>query len=72
MYRKIDNLGRIVIPKEIRKHLDIKSNDIMYIKIDKNQIIMEKTFELDLEVLLSYKKVIDKKIKELKKEHSCD
>lgn len=40
--RKIDNLGRIVIPKEIRNSLQIKNNDSLEILINENQIIFQK------------------------------
>ena len=45
--RKIDELGRIVIPKEIRKFLNIKSGDDFEIKIDSNKIILEKYSKLE-------------------------
>ena len=37
--RKLDSLGRIVLPKETRKILDIKENDTIEIFIDNNRII---------------------------------
>ena len=40
--RRIDDLGRIVIPKEIRKNLKIKDNEVMEIFIDNNNIILKK------------------------------
>lgn len=40
--RKIDNLGRIVLPKEIRNILNIKSNDDIEIVTDENTIILRK------------------------------
>lgn len=40
--RRIDELGRIVIPKEIRKNLEIRNGDIMDISIDENKIILTK------------------------------
>ena len=40
--RKIDELGRIVIPKEIRKVLNINSNDDLEIKIENNGIVLKK------------------------------
>ena len=41
--RRIDNLGRIVIPKEIRKNLRIKNGETLEIYIDgKNNIILKK------------------------------
>ncbi|MBE6155569.1 MAG: AbrB/MazE/SpoVT family DNA-binding domain-containing protein [Firmicutes bacterium] len=40
--RKIDELGRIVIPKEIRKVLNIESGDDLEIYVDNQQLILEK------------------------------
>ena len=41
--RKIDELGRIVIPKEIRRTFDIKENtDALEIFVDENTIILKK------------------------------
>ncbi len=58
--RRIDDLGRIVIPKEIRKNLKIKENESLEIFIDGENIIlkkyskmsnMEKTFNEYIKVL---------------------
>lgn len=41
--RRIDDLGRVVIPKEIRKAFDIKESDPLEIYTDSNnQIILKK------------------------------
>lgn len=40
--RKIDNLGRIVIPKELRRILSIDIKDQLEIFIDKDMIILRK------------------------------
>ena len=40
--RRIDSLGRVVLPKEIRKTLKLSSGDLLQIFIEKNQIIFEK------------------------------
>lgn len=40
--RRIDELGRIVIPKEVRKTLKIKSGDPIEIYINENTIILNK------------------------------
>lgn len=40
--RKIDDLGRIVIPKEIRGALDIKTGDSLEFYIENGKIILEK------------------------------
>ena len=40
--RKIDELGRVVIPKEIRKTLGIKDGENLEIFVDKNSICLKK------------------------------
>ena len=40
--RKIDELGRIVIPMEIRKFLDIKEKDSLGISLENNCIYIKK------------------------------
>ena len=40
--RRIDELGRIVIPKEIRRNLRIKDSDELDISLDGNNIILNK------------------------------
>lgn len=40
--RKIDELGRIVIPKEVRKKLDLAEKDPMEIFIDGPSIVLKK------------------------------
>lgn len=40
--RRIDELGRIVIPKDIRKNLRIKTSDSLEIFINDNDIILKK------------------------------
>ncbi len=40
--RRIDALGRVVLPKEIRKTLKLYTGDLLQIFIDKQQIIFEK------------------------------
>lgn len=42
MVRRIDDLGRIVIPKELRRTLNIADGDAMDISVDGNKIILEK------------------------------
>ena len=45
--KNIDELGRIVIPKEIRKELLIKKDDKIEIKVDDEAIILKKVFNKD-------------------------
>jgi transcriptional pleiotropic regulator of transition state genes len=40
--RKVDQLGRVVLPKELRENLAIEKNDPLEIFIDENQIILRK------------------------------
>lgn len=40
--RNIDELGRIVVPKEIRKHLGIESTDPVEIFVDGDRILLRK------------------------------
>jgi len=40
--RRVDNLGRIVLPMEIRKTFDIDIKDPMEIYVDGEQIILKK------------------------------
>lgn len=41
--REIDELGRIVIPKELRRSLKLPSGTPLHIKIDGKRIILEKS-----------------------------
>ncbi|MDD5980027.1 MAG: stage V sporulation T C-terminal domain-containing protein [bacterium] len=45
--RRIDDLGRIVIPKEIRKSLRIKDGESLEICLDSENIILKKYSELN-------------------------
>jgi len=40
--RKLDELGRIVLPMELRKTLDLKVKDSIEISVDKGTIILKK------------------------------
>ena len=42
--RKIDELGRVVIPVELRKDLTIKEKDSIEVFVYENQIILKKYF----------------------------
>lgn len=41
-FREIDKAGRIVISKDIRKHLNINAGDILHIEADDNCIFIRK------------------------------
>ena len=45
--RRIDELGRIVIPKEIRRHLRIRDGESLEIFIDNNDIVLKKHSMMD-------------------------
>jgi len=40
--RRMDDLGRIVLPKELRRTMDIKEGDPMEIYVDGDSIILKK------------------------------
>ena len=42
MIRRVDDLGRIVIPKEIRRSMGIRDGDAMEIFLEDNRICLEK------------------------------
>ncbi|MFI3328949.1 MAG: AbrB/MazE/SpoVT family DNA-binding domain-containing protein [bacterium] len=66
--RRIDELGRIVIPKEVRKKLKIRNGDSIDIYIDQEKIVLEKYSALkDLDTIIkvlleTLKKVYNAKI----------
>jgi stage V sporulation protein T len=48
--RRLDELGRVVIPKEIRKRLKIKNGDMVDIYTDDQTIILEKYHPLQADI----------------------
>ena len=40
--RKVDDLGRVVLPIELRRTLDINERDSLEIFVDGNQVILKK------------------------------
>lgn len=40
--RRVDELGRVVIPKELRRTLDINEKDPLEIFVDHEQIVLQK------------------------------
>lgn len=50
MNRNIDNSGRIVIPKEIRKKLNIHSKDKIAIEVKGTKIILSKVLDRKEEI----------------------
>ena len=72
--RNIDELGRIVIPKEIRTNMDIKHGDPVEIFIDGEKIILSKYHpsclfcgEMDDVVVFKGKKICRNCLKEMTK-----
>lgn len=64
--RRVDDLGRVVIPKEIRQEFDIREGDPLELTLDGNKICFE---------LYTYTEQIEEKIERLieiveKDEHS--
>lgn len=66
--RKIDDLGRVVLPKEIRKYLNINPGDDFKIEIEGNKITLEKFSKLGnyenqiLNIINCFLGVIEEKI----------
>ena len=56
--RKIDGLGRVVIPMEIRNKLEISQNDPLEIHVEGNTIVLRK-YEPDCTFCGSSKNVIE-------------
>ncbi len=64
--KKLDQLGRIVVPKELRKKLNIETGDDLDIQLDGNAIVVKKANNNPVDEL---KTVIEKQDdKELKAE----
>lgn len=58
--RKVDELGRVVLPIELRRSLDIDEKDAVEIFVDDNKIILRKyepadIFTGSMEDLIDYK-----------------
>ena len=56
--RRIDDLGRVVIPKEIRKTLRIKDGESLEIFLEKDNIVLKKYSQLD-DLAEFYKNYVD-------------
>lgn len=41
-YKKIDEVGRIVLPKDIRNKLDLHINEVIKIDVEDNKIVITK------------------------------
>ncbi len=40
--RKIDDLGRVVIPSELRKALQLKSGDLLELRAEEDRLVLKK------------------------------
>ena len=56
--RRIDDLGRIVIPKEIRRNLGIREGEAMEIFLENNRICLEKYSTSDEDLAIKCQKYI--------------
>lgn len=54
--RRLDDLGRIVIPKEIRKNLSLREGDALEMYVDGNDLVL-KPYMIEP---LSYDRIADK------------
>lgn len=77
--RKVDNLGRIVLPVELRKKLEIAEKDPLEIYVDSEQIILKKyepacVFCQDARNINNYKgkNICNKCMEELKYSYMSD
>ena len=67
MVRRVDGLGRIVIPKEIRKVLKMKENEQVEISVEDDKIVLSRYSELD-----EYDQSIQNLIDRIKKVYEKD
>ena len=51
--RRIDDLGRVVIPRDIRKSLRLSEGDVVDISVLDNKLILTKHFDNTIDELLS-------------------
>lgn len=72
--RRIDDLGRVVVPKEIRRELGIKEGDALELFMDGKSVIFKKYFpscffceEVDGEYMIGNKPICAKCLVDLKK-----
>ena len=56
--RRIDDLGRIVIPKEIRKNLKIRDGDSLEIFTNESSIVLKKFSLMDDMISIANKLVV--------------
>ncbi len=71
--KNIDNLGRIVIPMDIRRKLNINTGDVLSIVVNNKEIVLSKYSSLDnntkiYEILKYYMEILGSKIILMNKE----
>ncbi len=71
--KNIDNLGRIVIPMDVRRKLNINTGDVLSIVVDNKNIVLSKYSSLDnnikiCEILKYYMELLNVKIILMNKE----
>lgn len=52
MIRELDKLGRVVIPKEMRKELNIEGGDPINIELQNNKVIITKPDAVDYKAIV--------------------
>lgn len=73
MKRNIDALGRIVIPVEIRKQLDINNGDSVDIDLVDNKIVISNPSEIDYkQVVKELKEWLEDMINDIKDDNACE
>lgn len=55
--RKVDELGRVVLPRELRDYLDLKSHDVVAVSEHDNAIILQKYFPAESEHTENMRKI---------------
>ena len=75
--RRIDELGRFVIPKEIRKNLKIKDNDQLEINVADNKIVLNKYENVSIDknisiILKTIKKYLNRNVLFTSRENIID
>lgn len=74
--RRVDDLGRIIIPKEIRRELGIKEGDALELYQSGKSVVFKKYFplcffceEVDGEYMIGNKPICEKCLADLKKKN---
>lgn len=57
--RRIDDLGRIIIPKELRRTLNIEAGDPLEVLVEGNMVAFRKYVPIDDEILIKVFSVVE-------------